>query len=65
MLEVSIIRVKRRIRVQEYSSRNRAVENDKTRNVTNYSIDKAHCCYFDEENLPVIDGEDLTTTTGL
>ena len=65
MLEVSIIRVKRIIRVQEYSSSNRAVENDKIRKVTIYSIDKAPCCYFDEGNLPVIDGEDLTTTTGL
>ena len=58
--------MKRKIRVQDYIIRsNRAVENDKIRNVSNYSIDKAHCCYFDEGNLPVIDGEDLRITTGL
>ena len=57
--------VKRIIRVQDYSNSNRAVEKVKIRDVTSYSIDKVHCCYFVERNLPVVDVKDLRITTGL
>ena len=35
----------------------------KLRNVKGYSIDKVHCCYFDDENMPIIDVRDLKITT--
>ena len=31
----------------------------KLRNVTNFSMEKVHCCYFDEGNLPIIDVTNL------
>ena len=41
-----------------------AIERIKLRNIAGRSIDKVHCCYFDEENLQVIDVKALKITTG-
>ena len=35
-----------------------AVENNKTKNLADYRIDKVHCRFFDEGNMPVIDAKD-------
>ena len=40
------------LRVQDY--RNMAIERIKLSNIADLSLDKVHCCYFDEGNLQVI-----------
>ena len=40
------------------------IERIKLRNIADLSIDKVHCCFFDQGNLQVLDVEDIKITTG-